>query len=275
MPRRLRQNISRVVDKRVTPPKRPASFARPGQDLYKNRMESSQAPFHAQHYLGDNKIHVLLAASGSVATIKLPNIAEALSRHSNISIRIIVTKSAAEFLKGQSHEQPLLESLLELPGVDAIYRDEDEWRHPWTRGEPILHIELRKWAHLLLIAPLSANTMAKMTMGISDNLLLSVLRAWDTTGMVDVGFKEKKPLVFVAPAMNTAMWKHPITEKQLAILKGEWGVNSSNTEGWVSVLHPIEKDLACGDTGVGGMMEWRSIVGKVEQYLGIGKDDEQ
>ncbi|EHA20329.1 hypothetical protein ASPNIDRAFT_127683, partial [Aspergillus niger ATCC 1015] len=188
----------------------------------------------AQHYLGDNKIHVLLAASGSVATIKLPNIAEALSRHSNISIRIIVTKSAAEFLKGQSHEQPLLESLLELPGVDAIYRDEDEWRHPWTRGEPILHIELRKWAHLLLIAPLSANTMAKMTMGISDNLLLSVLRAWDTTGMVDVGFKEKKPLVFVAPAMNTAMWKHPITEKQLAILKGEWGVNSSNTEGWVS-----------------------------------------
>lgn len=236
-------------------------------------MASPPAPFKAQHHLGDNKIHVLLAASGSVATIKLPNIAEALGRHPNISIRIIVTKSAAEFLKGQSHEQPLLENLLELPGVDAIYRDEDEWRHSWTRGESILHIELRKWAHILLIAPLSANTMAKMTMGISDNLLLSVLRAWDTTGSVDANFKEKKPIVFVAPAMNTAMWFHPITAKQLAILNDEWGVNSRNNEGWVSVLHPVDKSLACGDTGTGGMMEWKTIVDKVEQYLGIGKDD--
>ncbi|GKZ24552.1 hypothetical protein AbraCBS73388_011379 [Aspergillus brasiliensis] len=238
-------------------------------------MESSPAPFYAQHHLSDNKIHVLLAASGSVATIKLPLIAEALGRHPNISIRIIVTKSAAEFLKGQSHEQPLLESLLELPGVDAIYRDEDEWRHPWTRDEPILHIELRKWAHLLLIAPLSANTMAKMTMGISDNLLLSVLRAWDTTGTVDAQFKAKKPLVFVAPAMNTAMWNHPITEKQVAILKHEWGVDSGNNGGWVFVLDPIQKSLACGDTGIGGMMEWSSIVGSVERYLGISKDDEK
>ncbi|PYH74019.1 putative flavoprotein [Aspergillus vadensis CBS 113365] len=236
-------------------------------------MESSPAPFKAQHHMGDNKIHVLLAASGSVATIKLPNIAKALGRHSNVSIRIIVTRSAAEFLKGQSHEQPLLENLLELPGVDAIYRDEDEWRHTWIRGEPILHIELRKWAHILLIAPLSANTMAKMTMGISDNLLLSVLRAWDTTGSVDATFKEKKPIVFVAPAMNTAMWFHPITAKQLAILNDEWGVNSRNNEGWVSVLNPIDKSLACGDTGTGGMMEWETIVDKVEQYLGIGKDD--
>ncbi|PYI10388.1 flavo protein [Aspergillus sclerotiicarbonarius CBS 121057] len=234
-------------------------------------MEFSYAPFCAQQHLEDNKIHVLLAASGSVATIKLPNIAQALGRHSNVSIRIIVTKSAEKFLTGKSLEQPLLENLRQIPGVDAIYRDEDEWENPWIRGKPILHIELRKWAHVLLVAPLSANTMAKMTMGFADNLLLSVLRAWDTTGTVDASFKDTKPIVFVAPAMNTAMWNHPITAKQLATLKDEWGVNADNNEGWVSVLHPIEKSLACGDTGNGAMLDWNVIVGIVEQYIGVNK----
>ncbi|KAH1301699.1 hypothetical protein KXX11_003644, partial [Aspergillus fumigatus] len=177
----------------------------------------------AEEQFKDKKIHILLAASGSVAAIKLPNIAEALGRHKNVCIRIIVTKSAEKFLSGQSSEQPLLNALEQLPGVDAIYRDEDEWKDPWTRGEPILHIELRKWAHVLLVAPLSANTLAKMTMGIADNLLLSVIRAWDTTGKVDSGLKDRKPVVFVAPAMNTAMWNHPATKRQLKILTDEWG----------------------------------------------------
>ncbi|RAH74667.1 putative flavoprotein [Aspergillus aculeatinus CBS 121060] len=232
-------------------------------------MEYSPPPPSAQTHFHDEKIHIILAASGSVATIKLPNIAQALSRHHNVSIRIIVTKSAERFLDGQSLEQPSLEALRAVPGVEAIYRDEDEWKNPWTRGEPILHIELRKWAHLLLVAPLSANTMAKMTMGIADNLLLSVIRAWDTTGMVDGNLKTKKPLIFVAPAMNTAMWNHPITGKQIEILEKEWGVNNSSKDGWVSVLRPMEKHLACGDTGNGAMMDWEAIVCVVEQYIGV------
>jgi phosphopantothenoylcysteine decarboxylase len=223
----------------------------------------------AEEQFKDKKIHILLAASGSVAAIKLPNIAEALGRHKNVCIRIIVTKSAEKFLSGQSSEQPLLDALKQLPGVDAIYRDEDEWKDPWIRGEPILHIELRKWAHVLVVAPLSANTMAKMTMGIADNLLLSVIRAWDTTGKVDCGLKDRKPVVFVAPAMNTAMWNHPVTKSQLKILTDEWGVSGTNEDGWVSVLHPIEKSLACGDTGNGAMMDWKDIVNVVERHLGI------
>lgn len=232
-------------------------------------MESTPARFSAQQYLRDDKIHILLAASGSVATIKLPNIAEALGRHHNVSIRIILTKSAERFLAGQSLEQPPLEALRQIAGVDDVYRDEDEWVVPWTRGEPILHIELRKWAHLLLIAPLSANTMAKMTMGISDNLLLSVVRAWDTTGTVDVALKNKKPIIFVAAAMNTAMWKHPITKKQLGVLQDEWGWSESNQDGWITLLQPIEKSLACGDVGSGAMMDWRDIVRVVEDHFGL------
>lgn len=228
-------------------------------------------PFSAQQHLEDGKLHILLAASGSVATIKLPKIAEAFGRYKNVSIRIIVTKSAEKFLVGQSPEQPALDHLHRLPGVDAIHRDEDEWKIPWIRGEPILHIELRKWAHLLLVAPLSANTMAKMVTGIADNLLLSVLRAWDTTGTVDIGFKAKKPLVFVAPAMNTAMWSHPVTAKQITLLQDEWGWSHSNNDGWVYLLHPIEKALACGDTGNGAMMDWTSIVEIVENYTGLKK----
>ena len=203
----------------------------------------------------DGKFHLLLAASGSVATIKLPNIVNAFSDYPNLSIRIIMTKSAEQFLKGQSHEQPQLKSLLDMPNVDAIYNDEDEWKEPWIRNAKILHIELRRWANLLVVAPLSANTMAKMVAGMSDNLLLSVIRAWDTTGFID----GKRKRIIVAPAMNTAMWMHPVTMKQLIILEEEWGVSGGN-DGWIEVLRPVEKALACGDVGSGAMIPWTDIV---------------
>ncbi|CAL5874158.1 uncharacterized protein PFLUO_LOCUS8446 [Penicillium psychrofluorescens] len=232
-------------------------------------MDSQSTSLTAQQCLDDGKIHILLAASGSVATIKLPNIAEALCRHANVSVRIIITESAEHFLLGQSAEQPALDSLRQIDGVDGIYRNEDEWTTPWQRGNPILHIELRKWAHVLLVAPLSANTMAKMTMGMSDNLLLSVIRAWDTTGMVDGEFKSQKPRIFVAPAANTAMWRHPVTEKQLKVLRDEWGWSRSNPEGWVTVLPPMEKALACGDVGTGAMMDWKAIVNIIQDHLGL------
>ncbi|KAL2005344.1 hypothetical protein VTN00DRAFT_2555 [Thermoascus crustaceus] len=213
------------------------------------------------------KKHLLLASSGSVATIKLPNIITALSTHyppSSLSIRIILTQSARHFLAGQSAEQPPVSSLLSNPNVEAIYSDESEWVQPWTRGADILHIELRRWADILVIAPLSANTLAKMVYGMADNLLTSVVRAWDTTGEID-GEKKK---ILVAPAMNTAMWVHPATGKQMRVLREEWG-------GWIEVLPPQErKSLACGDTGSGAMMEWTEIVRVIEERLGLGKGGE-
>lgn len=68
----------------------------------------------------------------------------------------------------------------------------------------MLHIELRKWADCFLIAPLSANTMAKIVNGLCDNLLTNVARAWDY-----------KKLMILAPAMNTMMYDNPITGKQI------------------------------------------------------------
>ncbi|TPX08059.1 uncharacterized protein E0L32_010259 [Thyridium curvatum] len=214
--------------------------------------------------LHDGKVHLLLAASGSVATIKLPLIISAFSKYPHVSIRVILTHNAARFLAGQSAEQPTVASLSDLPNVDGVYFDEDEWDPSWTRGAHILHIELRRWAHLLAIAPVSANLLAKITSGICDNLLTSTLRAWDVDGTID----GRKKRVLVAPAMNTAMWLHPLTGKQIRILEEDWGVKPDGT-GWFEVLRPMEKTLACGDSGVGGMMAWQEIVKVLEFRLGL------
>lgn len=235
-------------------------------------------PLRAADHQNDGKPHVLIASTGSVATIKLPLIVESLSHH-DIFIRIIVTDAAAQFLQGQSSEQPALASLLEYSNVEAIYTDRDEWATPWTRGASILHIELRKWADIMVIAPLSANSLAKMANGFSDGLLMSVIRAWDTTGENDAlrpGMVSSKcyqterglkPLV-VFPAMNAAMWEHPVTEKHLDVLKEEWGCIETET-GWIHVIKPMIKELACGDVGAGAMREWKEVVGLVESYLDI------
>ncbi|KOS40645.1 hypothetical protein ACN38_g8499 [Penicillium nordicum] len=223
----------------------------------------SPTPFIAQQYTNDKKIHVLLAA----ATTKLPNIAEALCCNKNISIRILVTDPEEKFIAGQSSEQPALENLLQIDGVDAIYRDEDEWSPSWTRGGPVLHIELRKWAHILLVAPMSANTMAKMANGIADNLLLSVIRAWDTTGVVDMGFKPQKTMIFAALDIDACAYRHPVTKKQLKVLCDQWGWSESNPEGWVTVLPPIEKSRASGGDDTGSMMDWRDIVIAIQNYV--------
>ncbi|KAM5350236.1 hypothetical protein ACJ41O_006741 [Fusarium nematophilum] len=207
----------------------------------------------------DGKRHVLLAASGSVATIKLVQIIKGLSHHKNLSIRLILTQSASHFLSGQSVEQPTVEQVGRLPNVDAVYTDASEWAQPWRRNVPILHIELRRWADVLVIAPLSANTLAKIVNGMCDSLLTSVVRAWDTTGAVD-GVKKK---ILVAAAMNTCMWNHPITAKQINTLETEWG----GENGWFEVLRPISKGLACGDVGDGAMVTWQRIVEEIEEKI--------
>ncbi|KAF6832556.1 phosphopantothenoylcysteine decarboxylase [Colletotrichum plurivorum] len=210
----------------------------------------------------DGKKHLLLCGSGSVAVIKIHNIIDALSRHKNLSIRVILTAAATEFLRGQAAEQPSLEHIRGMPNVEAVHLDADEWQAPWRRGSSILHIELRRWADVMVVAPLSANTLAKVTSGFSDNLLLSVIRAWDFDGTVD----GKRKKILVAPAMNTAMHAHPITAKQIKVLEEEWK--------WFEVLQPGEKALACGDVGRGAMIEWTEIVRITEDRLGLDSESD-
>ncbi|KAL7796108.1 flavoprotein [Trichoderma ceciliae] len=213
----------------------------------------------------DGKVHLLLAASGSVATIKIPNIIRGLSQHPHLSIRLVLTSSATHFLKGQADEQPSLTEIRQYPNVDAIYTDESEWVQPWTRGAPILHIELRKWADLLVIAPLSANTLSKIVHGIADSLLSSIILAWDTDGFVD----GKKKKILVATAMNTAMFRNPITQRNLKILNDLMG----GADGWVEELQPISKGLACGDVGQGAMATWETIVAAIQGKLGLTTEE--
>ena len=230
---------------------------------------SFSSPFVASEHAGDNRKHLLLASSGSVATIKLPNIVKELSRYNDLSVRIVLTKAAENFLAGQSAEQPLLQSLYSVKNVDGVYRDEDEWDKPWVRGGSILHIELRRWADILVIAPLSANSMAKMTAGVADSLMLSLVRAWDTTGEIE---GSRKKHIILAPGMNTAMWKHPITKKHLQVLEEDWAVDTEH-DGWIELLRPVEKTLACGDVGDGAMREWSDIVSVIEERLSLKDKD--
>lgn len=119
----------------------------------------------------------------------------------------------------------------------------------------------------MVIAPLSANSLAKMTAGLCDNLLLSVVRAWDTTGETDPTGRRK--IIIVATAMNTAMWKHPVTARQMKVLE-DWDITKS-PDGWIRLVRPIEKKLACGDVGDGAMAEWSTIVSAIEEQLDLPK----
>jgi len=98
----------------------------------------------------------------------------------------------------------------------------------------------------MLIAPLSANTLAKVSHGLCDNLLTCIVRAWDFA----------RPLL-VAPAMNTLMFAHPFTAPQLDTLR-QLGV---------VIVPPISKRLACGDVGVGAMASVDDIVKAVAAAL--------
>lgn len=81
------------------------------------------------------------------------------------------------------------------------------------------------------------------------------------------GERRRKRIV-VAPAMNTAMWRHPVTARQVRVLEEEWGVKEDGEgEGWFEVLRPMEKELACGDVGDGAMKDWKEIVKVIEARL--------
>ncbi|XP_029431819.1 phosphopantothenoylcysteine decarboxylase isoform X2 [Rhinatrema bivittatum] len=137
--------------------------------------------------------------------------------HVLVEVQVITTEPAKHFYNVQEIPVPL-------------YSDSDEWQMWKQRSDPILHIELRRWADLLLVAPLDANTLAKISSGICDNLLTCVVRAWDST----------RPVLF-CPAMNTAMWEHPITAQQVAKLK-DFGYTE---------IPCVKKRLVCGDEAPG------------------------
>ncbi|XP_041574423.2 phosphopantothenoylcysteine decarboxylase isoform X2 [Taeniopygia guttata] len=150
-----------------------------------------------------------------------------------LEVKVVTTERAKHFYNAQ-----------EIPVT--LYGDEEEWQLWKGRSDPVLHIELRRWADLMVVAPLDANTLGKVANGICDNLLTCVIRAWDLS----------KPLLF-CPAMNTAMWEHPITAHQVEQLKGF---------GYTEIPCVVKK-LVCGDEGRGAMAEVWTIVERVKRIL--------
>lgn len=152
----------------------------------------------------------LLGVSGSVAGVKWPALVNALLNLGAASeVRVVFTSASQHFSSDISREyDPIAWDLTQChitSGRVWLLTDADEWKdYRSVHRDPVLHIDLVKWADVLLIAPLSANTLAKISNGLCDNLLTCIARAWDW----------RKPLL-LAPAMNTRMWEHPLTSRQL------------------------------------------------------------
>jgi phosphopantothenoylcysteine decarboxylase len=205
---------------------------------------------------------VLLGVTGSVAAIRTPPLFEALSQAGH-TVQVVATQPALYFF--QPTELP--------PGV--LHTDADEWPRRqeggiYQRSDPVLHIELRRWADLFLLAPLDANTLAKLACGLSDNCLTCVWRAWDVT----------RPIV-LAPAMNTLMWEHRLTSRHFCTLMELMDIPPAppNTDlaellAWINghssrlrVVGPQAKLLACGDVGLGAMAEVTEIVAVLQSLV--------
>lgn len=170
-------------------------------------------------------MRLLIGVTSSIAAYRIPNLISMLSKN-EFQIKTMISERAKAFVAPQA--------MAVMSGFPC-YTDADEWNNT----ENVLHIELAKWCEALLIAPLTANTLAKIAYGLCDNLLTSAVRALGD-----------KPLI-LAPAMNTRMWENPLTRKHLDLV----GENYS-----LSVIDPVAKRLADGDRGMGGLAEDETIL---------------
>lgn len=188
--------------------------------------------------------NVILGVTGSVAAMYTPQLFADLAKAGH-AIKVVATRAALYFF-----DPATIASEDGARNKSVVILDEDEWPgERYQRGDPVLHIELRRWANIFLIAPCDANTLAKLALGITDNCLTCVYRAWDLA----------RPVV-IAPAMNTLMWDHPATARHLAQIQSDLGQS-------LRIVPPISKKLACEDVGIGAMAERAEILGTLGQQL--------
>lgn len=219
--------------------------------------------------------NVLLGVTGSVAALKTPILfsrLKALGCH----VKIVATQAALYFFDPAAIDP--LDPLRPERNPAVVVLDEDEWPgradgRRYRGGDDVQHIELRRWADLLLIAPLDANTLGKLTAGLADNCLTCVWRAWDPA----------RPVV-LAPAMNTLMWRHPLTVRCLRQLALDAGAPPAPADlpeddlvDWINahcarlrVAAPESRRLACGDVGVGALADPDALAVLVQSLLGSG-----
>ncbi|EPY32835.1 phosphopantothenoylcysteine decarboxylase [Angomonas deanei] len=212
--------------------------------------------------------NLLLLVTGSVAAIKLGLFLDAIADEA-CHVRMVTTKTALYFL------QRAAPSKTGIP-FQSIISDEAEWASWNTPGDSVLHIDLREWADLVVVLPLDANSLAKISLGLCDNLVSCILRAW----------RVRERPVLVCPAMNTAMWDHPVTGTQLHTLQSWYShhkgeeihtaapdrLPSSYEDSLFQVVGPVTKRLACGDVGNGGMAAVDDIATVVRHTLQLVRE---
>ncbi len=173
---------------------------------------------------------VLLIVSGGIAAYKSLELVRGL-RKQGTGVRAILTNAGAQFVTPMS--------LASLSG-DTVYDD----LFSLTEESGMGHIQLSRDADLLVVAPASADIMAKMAHGLANDLATTALLATD------------KPIL-IAPAMNVRMWEHPATQANLGVL----------TSRGVLAVGPEEGDLACGEFGMGRMAEPETIVAAINGFF--------
>jgi phosphopantothenoylcysteine decarboxylase/phosphopantothenate--cysteine ligase len=175
-------------------------------------------------------MHIVLGVTGGIAAYKAPDVVRRL-RDVGADVRVILTPNAARFVS------PL--SLAAVSGNGVII---EQWGDSGHGG--VDHIELARWADLLLVAPATANILAKLAVGLADDALSTYAIA-------------HRGAIIVAPAMNTTMLQHPTVQTNLATLR----------ERGVIVLDPDSGLLACGDEGSGRMPDPPVLADFVKQQF--------
>lgn len=181
--------------------------------------------------LADQRI--LLGVTGGIAAYKSADLARRL-REAGAQVRVVMSAGAAHFITATT-----LQAVSGNPVRDSLWDAAAE--------AAMGHIELARWASTVLVAPASANTLARLAHGHADDLLSTLCLA--TTA----------PLM-LAPAMNHRMWAHPATQANLALL----------VERGARVVGPDSGDQACGESGPGRMSEPAAIIAALVQCLDAG-----
>ena len=165
---------------------------------------------------------ILLGVTGSIAAYKACELIRLFVKNGD-EVTVVMTKAATEFVA------PLtFQTLSRNPVFVDQFAPPVSWKPE--------HISLAEAADLVVVAPATANTIAKMRYGLADNLLTAILLA-------------TRAPVAIAPAMNTGMWESPVTQENIAALKARG----------VKVIEPGDGELACGVKGKGRMMEPEKI----------------
>ena len=177
-----------------------------------------------------SKKRIVVGVSGGIAAYKACDLVSKLSKK-DYEVKVILTKHAEKFVSKLTFEA-LCHNYVETDLFDKSNED------------PIAHITLAKWADLMIIVPATANIIAKVTHGISDDLLSTTFLACNKHKMI-------------CPAMNTQMYENPITQKNIQACK-DLGYQ---------ILDPVFGHLACNDTGKGKMIEPADIVEAIDNYF--------